>query len=546
MIQHWPCWTGSAGKGEGISIEVNAVIYGRYSSDNQRTESLDAQIRGCRDFATRNGMTVVGTYLDSAKSATSDKRPEFQRMITDSAKGLFDVAIVHKLDRFARDRYDSARYRHKLKKNGVRLASVLEHLDDSPESVILESMLEGMAEYFSKNLAREVMKGMTENALKCQHTGGIPPLGYDVDPKTKRYLVNEREAGTVRLIFDLYLAGYGYGTMINELNAQGHRTKAGNPFGKNSLHDLLVNEKYSGVYTFNRSASKNADGQRNNHQAKGDDSVIRVPGGVPAIVDDDTFLRVQEKMAANRHQPGRYKAKEAYLLSGLITCGECLQREGREYAYMGNTKHSGRSKLKHITYRCSARARTKVCTNKEISRDAVEGFVLAELEKNIFGEKAIPNLVKRLNDYQRQRCGRNADQIQAISLQAAQVGKEIGNIVEAVAKGFAQASMAAKLAELEAEKANLEYRVAALRDTGQHKEVTEDELRGLFGMFRQYIRDRDVPEIRKFIGSYIEKVVVYQDHCEVVFFFCVGAEKSESLRLTARISRDQMAKRWAA
>jgi len=177
---------------------------------------------------------------------------------------------------------------------------------------------------------------------------------------------------------------------------------------------------------------------------------------------------------------------------------------------MGNVMHSGRVKTKHVTYRCGNRDRAKDCSNKDINRDAIEGFVLAELERNVFSEKAIPKLVKRLNEYQRQRCSKYTDQIQTIGIQASQIDKEIGNIVEAVAKGFAQASMAAKLAELEAEKANLEFRVTALRDTGLHKEVTEDELRGLFGMFRQFIRERDVPEIRKFIGSYIEKVVVYQ------------------------------------
>lgn len=485
---------------------LRAVIYGRFSSDNQRMESLDAQIRASTDFANRKGWTLIGTYLDSAKSATTDKRPEFQRMIKDSAKGIFDVIIVHKLDRFARDRYDSASYRHKLKKNGVRLASVLEHLDDSPESVILESLLEGMAEYYSKNLAREVMKGMTDNALKCQRTGGIPPLGYDVDPKTKKYVVNEREAETVRLIFDMYLRGHGYNEIIDELNSQGHRTKLGKAFGKNSIHDLLVNEKYAGVYTFNRAASKNADGQRNSHQSKNDENVIRIPGGVPAIVDEETFQRIQEKMATNRRQPGRYKAKETYLLSGLIFCGECLKREGREHAFFGNAKWSGRAKNKHVTYRCGNRENKKACDNKEIRREYIEGFVLAELEKNIFSEKAIPKLVERLNEYQRQRCGKSDAEIQVVSGQMTELDKQIGNIVAAVAKGFASASMASKLAELEAEKAKLEARAIALQESQQYKEVTEDELRSLFGMFRKYIKERDVPEIRSLLAAILRRL----------------------------------------
>lgn len=138
----------------------NDVAYVRYSSDNQREESIDAQIRAITEYADINGYTITGTYADHAKSATIDKRPAFQQMIKDSNKHEFQYVIVHKLDRFSRDRYDSARYTAKLQKNEVVLISVLENIDGSPESVIMESILVGMAEYYSKNLVREVSKGM--------------------------------------------------------------------------------------------------------------------------------------------------------------------------------------------------------------------------------------------------------------------------------------------------------------------------------------------------------------------------------------------------
>ena len=139
-----------------------ACAYIRYSSDNQRDESLEAQIRAIKEFGYAKGYEIVKVYQDKAKSATTDRRPGFQQMIKDSAYDIFDVVIVHKLDRFSRDKYDSAQYKRKLKQNGVKLVSVTENLDDSPESVILESVIEGMAEYYSKNLAREVMKGKSE------------------------------------------------------------------------------------------------------------------------------------------------------------------------------------------------------------------------------------------------------------------------------------------------------------------------------------------------------------------------------------------------
>ena len=230
--------------------------YARFSSDNQRSESIDAQIRAMNQFCKQNHWQVVSTYTDEARSATTDNRPQFQQMITDSSKGLFDIVLVHKLDRFSRDRYDSAIYKKKLKRNKVRLCSVLERMDDSPESIMMESVLEGMAEYYSKNLSREVMKGMNETALQCKHTGGCPPLGYRLN--SERMLeIEPHEAEAVRIIFQMYADGYGYTAIADRLNSLGYEPKRGGRFGKNSLGSILDNEKYTGVYVFNKSAPKN-------------------------------------------------------------------------------------------------------------------------------------------------------------------------------------------------------------------------------------------------------------------------------------------------
>lgn len=159
-----------------MSFVIQRVaLYARFSSDNQRTESIDAQIRAMKAYCQQQHWQIVATYIDEARSATTDNRPDFQIMIQDSGKDLFDIVLVHKLDRFSRNRYDSAIYKSKLKKNHVSIASVLERIDDSPESIMMEAMLEGMAEYYSRNLSREVMKGMNETALQCKHTGGCCP-----------------------------------------------------------------------------------------------------------------------------------------------------------------------------------------------------------------------------------------------------------------------------------------------------------------------------------------------------------------------------------
>ncbi len=501
---------------------LKAAAYARYSSDNQRDESIDAQIRAINDYAQRSGYEIVKVYADKAKSATTDKRPEFQQMIQDSNLQLFDAVIVHKLDRFSRDKYDSTTYKRKLKKNGVRLLSVMENLDGSPESVILESLLEGMAEYYSKNLAREVMKGMKETAYQCKHTGGIPPLGFDIDPETRKYVINEKEAKAVREIFALYLDGYGYRKMVTILNQKGYTTKKGRPFGKNGIHEILRNEKYSGIYVFNRSASKDDFGNRNNHQDKDDEAIIRIEGGIPAIISKEDFQKAMVKMAANKRHPGFYRAKEIYLLSGLIFCGEC------GHAMQGNHRKESKNRPKYISYRCGNRDRTKQCDNKEIRKEYVEMYVLDQLQKQIFNEKAIPRLVQLLNDYQAKSDIQNAWDLHDLEEHLAVIKQQIDNIVRAIEQGFYQGSFKERMTQLEEEKHGIEIEMQRLTAKKNPILVTEENLRQMFSRFKQFVAEKNIPECKKFIDSYVEKVIVYKDHLEVKFKVVFSSECKDS------------------
>ncbi len=241
-----------------------AAAYARFSSSNQRDESIDAQLRAIREYAEKNDIDIVREYIDRAKTGTNSDREAFRDMLHDSADGEFELVVVHKLDRFARNRFDSAVSRKALNENGVKLVSVTEHFDDSPESIIIEGLLEAMNEYYSANLSREVMKGMRENALDCRYTGGYVPLGYRIDA-SGHYQINEDEAPVIRRIFSAVIQGMSYNEIQRELSEKGIRTRAGQQFGKNSLYSILTNEKYIGVYIYNREVSKNSAGKRNSH-----------------------------------------------------------------------------------------------------------------------------------------------------------------------------------------------------------------------------------------------------------------------------------------
>lgn len=297
---------------------IKAVLYARYSSDMQREESIDAQFRAGREYCKRKEYIIVKGYRDEAFSGTNDQRPAFQELMADAKDKKFDVVVFHKIDRYSRNEYDYYFSKFKLKKYGVRIEYVAQHIDDSPEGAMMEAVLIGMSAYYSRNLSKEVTKGQRENAYKGLFNGGTPPLGYKI--VDKKYVIDEYEAQAVRLIFDLYLKGYGYIAICNELNRQGYKTKAGRRFGKNSLYEILRNVRYIGTHTLGKTRPDTA-GKRNTHGKPAPDMVV-VENIIPPIISKNDFGKVAEKMEHNRHKYTAYKAKYTYLLSGLVHCGE--------------------------------------------------------------------------------------------------------------------------------------------------------------------------------------------------------------------------------
>lgn len=326
-------------------MTLKGVIYARYSSANQREESIEGQLRECKAFAKNQDICILTSYIDRAISGRTDSRPQFQQMIEDSSKKIFDVVIVYTLDRFARNRYDSAVYKSKLRKNGVKVMSAKEHIADDPSGILLESLLEGYAEYYSAELAQKVKRGMTESAMagKWQaHT----PLGYFID-KDKKLQVNDSTAPIVQMIFELYAAGYKSATIIRTLNEKHFYTSHGKPFAKSSLESIITNPVYKGTYKWND---------------------IVIEGAVPALVSDELFDSAQLRISKQRGKK-HVRTSEFYLLTTKLICGSC----GGNMIGMSGKSRNGEL---HYYYSCQNRRTGGTCKARNIRKEDIEDAVI--------------------------------------------------------------------------------------------------------------------------------------------------------------------------
>ena len=330
---------------------MNVVIYARYSSHSQTEQSIEGQLETCYEFAKNNGYTIIREYIDRAQSGTTDKREEFQRMIADSDKHTFEAVLVYQLDRFARNRYDSAVNKHRLKKNGVRVVSARENISDDASGILVEGVLESMAEYYSAELSQKIRRGMNINAEKHLSNGSNPGLGYVVDEE-RRFHIDPETAPIVRQIFEMYASGKTATEIVNYLNGKQIRTSRGNAFNKNSMSRILRNKRYIGYYVY------------------GDKEV---PDAMPRIIDDELFNRVQRILDRNKKAPARARAREEYLLTTKLFCGYCREMM---VGYSGTSKTG----TMYHYYICK-KARKKQCAKKIVSKQTIEDEVVSECWK---------------------------------------------------------------------------------------------------------------------------------------------------------------------
>lgn len=413
---------------------MDVVLYMRYSSDRQTEQSIEGQNRVCMEFCKQQGYNVVGKYIDRAASAFKDtgKRAEFQKMIKDSEKGLWQGVVVYKLDRFARNRYDSATFKARLKKNGVKVISATENISDNPEGVILEAVLEGMAEFYSKELSQKITRGMRESAYKCHSIGGHIPLGYKIEDK--KLVIDEPSAQIVREAFDLYANGSTVAEICEKFNNKGYHTAKGAAFNKNSFKSMFKNERYIGVYTYKD---------------------VRIEGGVPAIIDKETFETVRSRLSVNAEAPSRGKAKVDYLLAQKLFCGHC----GASMVGESGTSKTGDV---HNYYACGTRKRFRTCDKKALRKEFIERVVAEDAMAFLTPDKI--ELLADMAIKQNQEDLEHDEVIPTLRAEIHDLDKSISNLLKLVEKGAESDTLATRLTDLEKQKRDCKRRLIVAED----------------------------------------------------------------------------------
>ena len=464
----------------------NAVIYARYSSANQTEQSIEGQLRDCRAYAERENLTVIHEYIDRAISGRSDDRPDFQRMIADSAKKQFQHVIVWKLDRFSRDAYDTAIYKRRLKNNGVSLLSATEAIGNNPESIILEQLLIGMAEYYSVELSQKTKRGLRETALKGNFAGGGVPIGYKVE--NSKLVIDEETAPFVRQFFALYAGGYTKQQTIDYFKERGVRQVNGKELTNNCFQRMLVNRKYIGEYRY------------------GD---LEVAGGCPRLIDDKTFQAVQERLKTNRKRGAMNKAKANFSLSGKAYCGYC----GELMTGDSGTSKTGKT---HHYYKCAGRKHHSTdCAKATEPKDKLEAEVVSMTAEFVLNENNIDRIADAVfQNYNRKE---DASVLQSIAQKIDHIDKDILKLVSSIPQ-MPQSALSAIGDQIEA----LEKKKAALqKDAAQIKlsldmRLDPEKIKALLKFqCRGNVEDPSVQ--KRILTTFVNSAFIYDDRIAIFY-----------------------------
>ena len=462
-----------------------AVVYARYSCDSQSEQSIDGQLRVCREFAKNNNILIVDTYIDRAMTGTNDNRPDFQRMLMDSAKHQWEIVLVYKLDRFSRNKYEATIHKHTLRENGVKLISAMENIPDTPEGIILESLLEGMNQYYSAELKQKVNRGLRESWRKGHATGGRPVFGYDV--VEKRYVINEYESKIVQQAFTMYAQGYSARDIADEFKSRGYRKKDGSYLSMMYLYKMLHNRFYIGIAK---------------RQGVLYDNIF------PRIIPDDLWERVNAINEENKMAPSHKKDIYDFILSGKLICGQCKHR-------MIGVSGTSKNGAIHYYYACHARKHRNIqCDTKPIHKRFIEDIVVMHtisLLRRPSEVHKIAEMVYELN--LKEQADTTALKLWEKKLEKTK--KAQSNIIKAIEMGIITDATKNRLQELDQEIAGIEVEISREK-ARTHLDLTVEQIENYL---TQYILvdECDVAYRKLIVNTFVRQVFLYPDKVVIVY-----------------------------
>lgn len=473
-----------------------AVIYARYSSDAQSEQSIEGQLRVCQKYAQDNGYLILDTYIDRAMTGTNDLRPEFRRMIKDSEKKQFDAVLVYKLDRFSRNKYESTIHKKTLRDNGVKLISAMENIPDTPEGIILESLLEGMNQYYSAELAQKVNRGIRESWLKGNSTGGVCTYGYRV--VDKKYVIEESEAEIVREVFTKYAQGFKARAIAKDLQERGIRRKDGKYLHAKYLYQILHNVRYTG---------------KTYHDGIEYDNIF------PRIISDEVWQKVCAINDDNKIAPSRKKEIYDYILSGKLICGNCKER-------MSGESGTGRNGI-HYYYLClSKRKKKHLCTLKPIRKQELEDTVINATVAMLKGGDNVRFIAESIFNFHK-RCETDNSNLNSLIAKRTETEKASRNIIKAIEMGIITEQTKQRLTELERQINQLDFNIDREKQRNYTFLTVEDIER--FLRSKVFDNTEDIRARKLIVNTFIKEILLYEDEIIITYYF---SDNQERIRFT--------------
>ena len=419
-------------RGKKLEIEEPGVLYGRYSSHNQKDISIEQQFEKCYELAAEYGIRIIDTYADRAVSGRTDKRVDFQRMMADAAKGKFCYVLAWKSNRIGRNMLEALVNEARFQELGVRVLYVEEDFDDTAAGRFAARSMMNVNQFYSENMAEDIKRGLYDNAANCMVTNGHLPYGYKAD-ETLHYAIDEPKAAVIREIFTRVSCGEAFVDIMASLNDRGITTSYGRPWGRSSFQKILSNERYRGIYIY------------------GD---VRIEGGIPRIVSDELYFKVQEAITTKKNPQGRHRVNGDYLLTGKLFCGHCKSP-------MTGISGTGRAGKLHFYYVCQKRRTEKTCHKKNVRRDVIELKIAKAIKDYALKDDIIEWIADScVEDHDRRV---SESHLSVFEDQLAEVNRSIKNVMSAIEKGIITETTKGRLMELEAERTAIEGKICAAK-----------------------------------------------------------------------------------